>query len=166
MTGEVILSAGAIGSPQILMVSGIGPASHLKEMGLKESDIVADIPSVGSHLQVRYPCAVSIHTHTTQPTYTHSLTHTYTHTQSIPTYLHMHTHPHARTYIVLTISSSPRPPLFFSPPSLPLLSPFSLPFLSLLSPSSLSPLSQDHPTIAVPFLFPDTWKDDTMVRFI
>lgn len=45
---EVILSAGAIGSPQLLMVSGIGEAQHLKEHGI---DIVADLPGVGKNLQ-------------------------------------------------------------------------------------------------------------------
>ncbi|MBO9426786.1 choline dehydrogenase [Labrenzia sp. R4_1] len=45
---EVILSAGAIGSPQLLMVSGIGEAQHLKEQGI---DIVADLPGVGKNLQ-------------------------------------------------------------------------------------------------------------------
>lgn len=45
---EVILSAGAIGSPHLLMLSGIGPAPHLKEHGI---EIVADRPSVGRNLQ-------------------------------------------------------------------------------------------------------------------
>ncbi|MEM1195792.1 MAG: GMC oxidoreductase, partial [Pseudomonadota bacterium] len=44
----VILCAGAFNSPQILMLSGIGPADHLKQNGI---DIVMDKPAVGSHLQ-------------------------------------------------------------------------------------------------------------------
>ncbi|WP_085940719.1 GMC family oxidoreductase [Azospirillum sp. B506] len=51
---EVVLSAGAIGSPQILQLSGIGPAEHLKAHGI---DVVLDAPGVGrnlqDHLQIR-----------------------------------------------------------------------------------------------------------------
>lgn len=45
---EVILSAGAIGSPQILQHSGIGPASHLQKYGIP---IVQHAPGVGENLQ-------------------------------------------------------------------------------------------------------------------
>jgi choline dehydrogenase len=45
---EVVLSAGAIGSPQLLMASGIGPAEHLREVGVP---VVHDVPAVGEGLQ-------------------------------------------------------------------------------------------------------------------
>src|SRR4051794_27046218 len=45
---EVILAAGAIGSPQILMLSGIGPADHLRSVGV---ELRHDLPGVGSNLQ-------------------------------------------------------------------------------------------------------------------
>jgi choline dehydrogenase len=44
---EVILCAGAIGSPHLLLLSGIGPADHLRQHGV---DVVAALPGVGAHL--------------------------------------------------------------------------------------------------------------------
>jgi len=45
---EVIVSAGAIGSPQLLMASGVGPIAHLAELGIP---VVHDLPGVGANLQ-------------------------------------------------------------------------------------------------------------------
>jgi choline dehydrogenase-like flavoprotein len=45
---EVILAAGAFGSPQLLMLSGIGPAEHLRAAGV---GVAADAPEVGANLQ-------------------------------------------------------------------------------------------------------------------
>ncbi|XP_074574047.1 protein HOTHEAD-like [Curcuma longa] len=42
--GEIILAAGALGSPQLLMLSGVGPADHLKSFGI---EVVLDQPMVG-----------------------------------------------------------------------------------------------------------------------
>jgi choline dehydrogenase len=48
---EVILSAGAIGSPQLLMLSGIGPVADLRALGI---EVVRDAPGVGRNLQDHY----------------------------------------------------------------------------------------------------------------
>jgi choline dehydrogenase-like flavoprotein len=52
--GEVIMAAGSVGSPQILMLSGVGPAGDLAKLGIKP---VLDKPGVGAnlhdHLQLR-----------------------------------------------------------------------------------------------------------------
>jgi choline dehydrogenase len=45
---ETVLAAGSIGSPQLLMLSGYGPAEHLSRLGI---ELVEDLPGVGSNLQ-------------------------------------------------------------------------------------------------------------------
>ncbi|MGH2481307.1 MAG: GMC family oxidoreductase, partial [Ktedonobacteraceae bacterium] len=59
---EVILSGGAINSPQLLMLSGVGPKEHLKELGIS---VVADVPGVGQNLQ-DHPAIVVLYS-STQP---------------------------------------------------------------------------------------------------
>lgn len=46
--GDVILSGGSINTPQILMLSGVGPAAHLRS---HEIPLIADVPGVGQNLQ-------------------------------------------------------------------------------------------------------------------
>ncbi len=45
---EILLSGGVYNSPQLLMLSGIGPADHLREMGI---EVALDLPGVGQNLQ-------------------------------------------------------------------------------------------------------------------
>ena len=52
---EVILSGGAVNSPHLLQVSGIGPAGHLRSVGI---DVVRDLPGVGDNLQDHYVARV------------------------------------------------------------------------------------------------------------
>ena len=61
--GEVIVSGGAFNSPQLLQLSGLGPAKILRDLGI---DVIADMPGVGAdlqdHLQIRmqYRCTEPI----------------------------------------------------------------------------------------------------------
>ncbi len=60
---EVILCGGAVNSPQLLMLSGVGPADHLKSLDIS---VIADVPGVGRNLQdhlllgVAYRCKKAI----------------------------------------------------------------------------------------------------------
>ncbi|MGE0222130.1 MAG: GMC family oxidoreductase [Acetobacteraceae bacterium] len=54
---EVILCGGAIGSPQILMLSGVGPQEHLAEFGIP---VVHHLPGVGQSLQDHYSAAIKL----------------------------------------------------------------------------------------------------------
>ncbi|WP_374410060.1 GMC family oxidoreductase [Novosphingobium colocasiae] len=53
--GTVVLSGGAVNSPQLLLLSGIGPAAHLRDMGV---EVRHDLPGVGRNLQDHPNCAV------------------------------------------------------------------------------------------------------------
>jgi choline dehydrogenase len=57
---QVVLAAGAIGTPQIMMLSGLGPAAHLKQHGI---EVLRDLPGVGAslqdHLQIRTSFRIS-----------------------------------------------------------------------------------------------------------
>lgn len=61
--GEVILSGGAINTPQLLQLSGIGDAEHLESLGI---DSVVDLPGVGENLQdhleayIQYSCPLPV----------------------------------------------------------------------------------------------------------
>ncbi|MDH3666816.1 MAG: GMC family oxidoreductase N-terminal domain-containing protein [Paracoccaceae bacterium] len=57
--GEIILAAGAIGSPQVMMLSGIGPGAHLQDM---EIETVHDMPGLGGNLQdhLQLRCAYKV----------------------------------------------------------------------------------------------------------
>ncbi len=61
---EVVLCAGAIDSPRLLMLSGIGPAEHLGACGI---EVVADLPGVGRNLQDHVKLSVRWRGKTTLP---------------------------------------------------------------------------------------------------
>jgi len=54
---EVILCGGAINSPQLMMLSGIGPSAHLSSHGI---DVIADSPRVGQNLQDHLVCGPAV----------------------------------------------------------------------------------------------------------
>jgi choline dehydrogenase len=63
---EVVLTAGVIGSPQLLLLSGVGPADDLRVLGI---DVKADLPGVGTNLQDHPKSQVSYHAqHSVFPT--------------------------------------------------------------------------------------------------
>jgi choline dehydrogenase len=59
---EVIVCGGTVNSPQLLMLSGIGPGDHLRHHGI---DVVADLPGVGANLQDHLMIRVMHATHVT-----------------------------------------------------------------------------------------------------
>jgi choline dehydrogenase len=61
-SGEVILCAGGIGSPQLLMLSGVGPAGELRPLGI---EVTADVPAVGANLH-DHPMILTSHASPTQ----------------------------------------------------------------------------------------------------
>ena len=65
---EVVLAGGAIGSPHLLLLSGVGPANHLAENGIK---VVQDTPGVGQNLRDHPQVAVKWRT---QESYRHDTT--------------------------------------------------------------------------------------------
>ncbi len=61
--GEVILSAGSIGSPQILQVSGIGPGQHLQDLDIQVRHALAGVgENLQDHLQIRTVYEVNVPT--------------------------------------------------------------------------------------------------------
>ena len=58
-TKEVLISAGVFGSPQLLMLSGIGPKAHLQDKGI---ETIVDLPAVGENLQDHLECHIQIET--------------------------------------------------------------------------------------------------------
>lgn len=63
-TLEVVLCAGAIGSPELLMKSGIGPAAQLRDAGIP---VGLDLPGVGQNLQDHVDCMVIATTSSSTP---------------------------------------------------------------------------------------------------
>lgn len=61
-SAEVILTAGALATPKLMMLSGLGPADHLAELGIA---VIRDMPSVGRDLQDHV--AAPVHALTRQP---------------------------------------------------------------------------------------------------
>lgn len=55
--GEIIVCAGAIGSPHLLMRSGIGPAESLRALGVP---VVADLPGMGRNLRCHAQCGITV----------------------------------------------------------------------------------------------------------
>ena len=60
---EVVLCGGAVNSPQLLMLSGVGPARHLESLGI---DVVHDLPGVGENLR-DHPSAFLLHSTSVAP---------------------------------------------------------------------------------------------------
>ncbi len=67
--GEVVLAAGGIGSPHLLLLSGIGPTGHLRAAGV---DVVQDLPAVGLNLQDHPLTGIVYRSRRTVPTPQHN----------------------------------------------------------------------------------------------
>lgn len=63
---EVILSSGAFGSPQLLMLSGVGPGAALQRLGI---EVLHDLPGVGENLQDHIDHVQAYRTNSSSPTF-------------------------------------------------------------------------------------------------
>jgi choline dehydrogenase len=63
-TREVVVSGGVVDSPKLLMLSGIGPADHLRRLGIP---VVADVPGVGQNFQDHVKLSIRWNGRTTLP---------------------------------------------------------------------------------------------------
>jgi choline dehydrogenase len=79
--GEVLVAGGSIATPQLLLLSGIGAADTLRDLGI---EVVLDLPAVGENLQDHVGCAVAFEASQTVPPTKYQMVETGMYTRTSP----------------------------------------------------------------------------------